>query len=252
MAIPARLCHWLPAAAVAALALASCRSGGDHWWSVRRSPQQEMLRALEAEDPDVRRQALTRVVESDQVTSDWAFDGLDAVARTDPDSQVRCTAIAGLRRCGRPEAVETLLQILHADRHPDRVAPPDAIVRCEAVNALSRLCAAGRADEQCRSAACETLISLLTGDADRHVRLSAADGLSAFRDPRVLPVLVGSLRDRDFGVAFAARKSLVALTGMEFGYDPPAWQQWLDQTAEPFTNAPPPKKPQHRPWWKLW
>jgi hypothetical protein len=91
MAIPARLCPWLPAAAVAALALASCRSGGDHWWSIRRSPQQEMLRALEAEDPDVRRQAIARVVESGQVTSDWAFDGLDAMARTDPDSQVRST-----------------------------------------------------------------------------------------------------------------------------------------------------------------
>jgi hypothetical protein len=125
-------------------------------------------------------------------------------------------------------------------------------VRCEAVNALSRLYAAGHADEQYRSAACETLINLLAGDVDRHVRLSAADGLSAFRDPRVLPALVGSLRDRDFGVAFAARKSLTALTDMEFGCDPSAWQQWLDQTAEPFANAPPPKTPQHRPWWKLW
>lgn len=244
-----------PLTVLALLVLTSCRDGTgrgkfSHWF-VRRSPQQEMLRALEASDPDVRRQAVAKVAKSDQVSSDWALQGLDAIARTDPDSHARCAAIAGLQRSGRSQAVDTLLQILHADQHPERVAPPDAAVRAAAVHALGRLCAAGCADDQQRPAAGETLASLLTSDPNRHVRLAAAEGLSGFRDRQVLPVLVGSLRDRDFGVAYASRRSLVTLTGMEFGYDVSAWQQWLQQTAEPFAKArPKPVKP--RPWWKFW
>ncbi len=244
-----------PAAALALLLLPACRGTQTHGkpsrWLVKRSPQQEMLRALEATDADVRREAAANVAESDQVDRDWAVDGLGAMARTDPDTQVRCTAIAGLQRSGRAEAVDTLLQILHADQHPDGIAPPDSSVRRAAVDGLRRLCAAGVADASQRAACCETITSLLTNDADRHVRLAAAQALRAFSDRQALPVLVGSLRDRDFGVAFAARESLVALTGMGFGYDVSAWQDWLAQTSEPFANAPS-KPAESRPWWKLW
>jgi HEAT repeat protein len=235
-------------ALLALLLVASCNQPGRRSWTGRRSAQQQMVLALETTDPDVRREATVAVATSNAVANDWAIDGLGAIARTDPDPQVRCVAITGLSRSGRGEAVDVLLLILHADQHPDRVAPPGPPVRRSSIEGLSALFAAGAAGaEQCR-AVCQTVASLLANDTNRNVRLAAARALGALPDPAVLPVLIAALRDADFGVANASSSSLWQLTGMDFRYDVDAWQAWLAETSEPFANAPPPE-PKSRPWW---
>jgi HEAT repeat protein len=208
-----------------------------------------MMLALRTTDPDERRMAVAKVVKSDEVSSDWAIEGLGAIARTDPNTEVRCVAIRGLQRSARTEAIETLLLILHASEHTDHVAPPAPDVRRAAIDAVHALCSAGRATDEQHASACETLMSLLTNDRDRHVRLSAARALRIFYDTRVLRVLVAALRDEDFGVAYAAERSLDEMTGMDLGYDVETWRAWLEEADEPFAKARP-AEPAPRRWWQ--
>jgi HEAT repeat protein len=66
------------------------------------------------------------------------------------------------------------------------------------------------------------------------VRIAAADALRSFRKPEVAQALIGVLRDRNFGVAWQARQSLLLMTGKDFHYDRAAWLGYLSGTQKPF------------------
>ena len=69
-----------------------------------RTPQQYLLVAVSDTDPDIRRDAIAEVAESDQRDKDWAIKGMSTVALLETDTHARCVAIRGLGASGRPEA----------------------------------------------------------------------------------------------------------------------------------------------------
>ena len=62
---------------------------------------------------------------------------------------------------------------------------------------------------------------------DRDVRVAAADALRRYPTIDVEHALVNVLTSPDFGLAWQARRSLVALTGTDLYYDQAAWLKYL-------------------------
>ena len=106
--------------------------------------------------------------------------------------------------------------------------------------------------EAARHTACDVLLTLLTTDPSRNVRLATLEALSGIQEIRVLQALVRSLRTSDFAVADIAEQSLIALTGTTHSYDADAWEKWLAETNEPFAHAGRPVPTSHPAgpsWW---
>ena len=94
------ICWTLAAAVVMA---AGCSGKSKRQWRYR-SREETLAIALPTpeematSDPDRRREAVTRLAEGGDFDDEDVFAVLDAVARTDPVTQIRCIAIRGLAR----------------------------------------------------------------------------------------------------------------------------------------------------------
>jgi len=241
---------------ILALSLPGCSDATKRQWKPRSAEENYRL-ALEAEHPDDRRDAVTRIGESRHRDSEDAFHILDAVARTDPVTQIRCIAIRtlGAYKDGRP--VRTLLTILRAGKDAAADGSTEALpagdeVRWEAARALLALEQRDVLSPEERSAACDLFIQLVRSDPSRNVRIVSTQALGGFQDPQVFTPLMNALRDPDFMIADSAERSLIALTGVTHDYDADAWAQWLSETSEPFQYAgrtPPTTRPAGPTWW---
>ncbi|MBK8913057.1 MAG: HEAT repeat domain-containing protein [Phycisphaerales bacterium] len=194
----------------------------------RRTPQQYALIAFSDADPDVRRDALTRLARSSQFDRDWAVQGYVTIALLESNDQTRCIAVRALARCHDPRSVSTLLMLLNHEQHPpESVRPPTDIVRWDAALGLAELCEQGHVEAADADAVRNTFIARLKGDADYHVRTAAARGLAAFPGDETILALIAALRDERFAVAYAAEDSLARLTGVTHGCSALRWEQWL-------------------------
>lgn len=222
------------------LPVAGCSQAGKRMFSLHSAQENYRLALpedLSASHADERRSAVARIAESGYVTSEEAFHVLDAVARTDPQPQIRCIAIRAFARYKDSRPVPTLLIILQADRNSDKALLADADVRWEAVTAVVDLQRRGFLAEEHKSSAREVLIRLLESDGSRNVRLRAAEGLGGIHDRLVFPPLIRCLRAKDFALADRAEHALIALTGVTHHYDADAWEKWLAETPDPFAHA---------------
>ena len=193
----------------------------------KRTPQQYMLIAVSDADPDLRREAVTKVAESKKSDEEWAIKGFIAIALLENDPQARCVAVRGLGGSRDPRAVETCLKILNHPRHPAaEVRPPDDLCRWDATAALADLSAEPLSDEL-RAQTLDTFLDRLKADPDRHVRMAAARGLRHFSDTEAVRGLIDGLRDEDFAVVHQCEYSLAWLTGATNDCDPYRWEQWL-------------------------
>lgn len=194
----------------------------------RKTPQQYALIAFSDADPDVRRDALTRLARSRQFDRDWAIQGYVTIALLESNDQTRCIAVRALARCNDPRAVSTLLMLLNHEQHPpEAVRPPTDIVRWDATLGLAELCEQGHVTPTDADGVRNTFIARLKGDADYHVRTAAARGLGCYTSEESLAALIAALRDERFAVAYAAEDSLARLTGVTHGCSALAWEQWL-------------------------
>lgn len=205
----------------------------------RMSPQQYLLVAVSDPDPDIRRNAVAKVAESEAIDSDWAIDGFVAIATLETDEQARCVAVRALGKTSNPRAVETCLMILNYEEYPpEKIRPPGALCRWDATAALGDLARRGVVPDAQRTKVRDTLLTRLKDDPDAHVRYVAADGLAFFQDTEALEGLIAGLKDADFAVVHACEMSLVALTGETHDCDAYAWQRWYDQhKSNPFAKA---------------
>jgi len=212
-------------------------------WMTRRTPQQRAMEAIQSDDPDDRRKLLSDVLKSNQARSEWAVKVFATIAKTDPDPQVRCMAIKGLRRSADDRVVEPLLMILNHKDHP-KVAPPTPEVRWDATEVLSFMSDFGGVPVEHRDEVRRTLLRLVTEDSDRNVRICAAHGLGNYPSLDVLSVLIQVLEDRDFAVRYEAAKSLRKLTGQDYEYDADAWRAWLAAHRTLPTTSPEGQEPE--------
>jgi HEAT repeat protein len=205
----------------------------------RKTPQQYMLTAVSDEDPDLRRDAVARVADSNKGSEEWAIKGYVAIALLENDHHARCVALRALAATGDPRATETALKILHwKDEPPAEVRPPDKLVRWDALAALADLSKAGRVPPESADRVRDTLVEGLKGEPDRNARITAARGLGCYATDAVLKALIDALKDKDFAVCHAVEGSLVELTGVTNGCSHQAWKDWYtaNQSA-PFALA---------------
>lgn len=205
---------------------------------VKRTPQQRAIEALQAENPDERRKSLRAVVKNDKAGDEWAVKIFSSVAENDPDPQVRCMAIKGLRRSADERAVEPLLRVLNHKDFPRKVRPPSDDVRWDATEVLAYISKLRNVPQEHIDWARRTLIRLVTEDPSRNVRICAARGLGSYRHADALTALVRTLEDRDFAVQYEAENSLERLTGRRHNYDADVWRAWLAKTDDPFSDSP--------------
>ena len=234
-----------------AIVVPGCSDATKRQWKYR-SPQENLRNALEAQHADLRRDAVVRIGESGYFNSENAFGVLDAVARTDPQPQIRCIAIRALARYRDDRPVDTLLAILQATPGDQRALPANDDLRWEAALALMLFEERGLLAEKHRQATCSIYLEMLGPARPRRLRIAAVAALGSFKDRRVFPPLISAVRDRDFAVADCAERSLIKLTGTTHSYDADAWARWVAATADPFANAgyiPPTTRPAGPSWW---
>lgn len=193
--------------------------------------------ALDADDPDMRREAILGVAKSRFGADDTAWQVFDVVARTDPSEPVRCAAVRALERIGGNRAARPLLMVLEADDYPAEVVPPGEQTRWDVLQVLEGLCHSGILLDEPMSRLRQIALQVLAGAPNRDARLCAARILSNFADRQTLEGLIEALRQRDFGVVYESERSLMYLTGVTHEHDPEAWRFWLRHVDDPFAQA---------------
>jgi hypothetical protein len=212
-----------------------------------------MLVALASDDADLRRHAVAKVAAGSKVDTDWAFEGLEAIARTDKVSNVRCVSIRGLARIADERPVSAVTRILDYTSTSRDIRAPDDQVRWECLLLLERAGERGYLSEDQRIEVRDACIAHLDQRFTSDVRRTAVRALRFQADRKVLTALIGALTDPDFGVVYEAEHALAALTGVTHDYDPDAWRTWLSETDDPFALAgslPDGVDPPNRNWWQ--
>jgi hypothetical protein len=167
--------------------------------------------------PDERRQGINRLADRDFGRRPPYTDRYAHIAQYDSDYLVRATAIRALNRARAGEHSALFVKAL-GDGSP--------LVRQEAAKALANMP---------DSNAIPALVQIVNNaDESRDVRIAAADALKHYRRIDVARALAGTLRGRDFGVSWQARRSLIAMTGQDLRYDESKWLEFLSGPKTPF------------------
>lgn len=151
------------------------------------------------------------------------------IAQNDPDYTTRAMAIRALNIARDASATPIFIAALNDDHE---------IIRLEAAKALANI-----PDPK----AVPALLQLLDGqreslvdgrlemvDESKDVRIAAADALKHYHTQDVARTLVHALNEREFGVAWQSRHSLIVLTGHDLKYDEAAWLAFLAGPNKPF------------------
>ena len=174
-------------------------------------------RKLFESNPDHRRAGIVYLSDRSPGRHDPYLKQYDIMARADGDPAVRAMAIRALNRARDKRSIAVFLAALEEKN--------DA-VRLEAAKALANM-----PDASARAPLMRHLDSV---DENVDVRIACADALREYRTAEVAQALVRALRDRNFGIAWQARRSLQLMTGKDFRYDTAAWLGHLSGNSKPF------------------
>ena len=136
----------------------------------------------------------------------------------DDEPAIRAAATRALGNHGEVADAETVAE---------RLADESPLVRVEAARALQRI-----HNPEVIPSMLDRLDREIEPEAD--IRAEIADGLGQYAEFSVLQGLISSLGDRQLRVTHAARASLRTLTGQDFGFDRPAWTEWVSAAEDPF------------------
>jgi len=194
----------------------------------RPPPEQWLVTALKSSDPDVRREAVAKVIESEILTDGLTVSTLKLVATTDESALTRATAVHGLGLVHREEVIDALI---------DTIDDPDPRVRAEACWAITQ-CRNDLPTLKQAETVRDVLINHLRDDRNVDVKIHAATALGYFQEDRLcLRELILALAEDDFAVRYHAEASLIRLTGKTFNGDSEAWLDWMEKTTDPFKDA---------------
>ncbi len=247
--------------AIGALAIVPIFTGGcakgqrkSRIWTSAQA-ERVLMEALQSESPDERRRAIERVADSKYGDSDVSVQTMSLIVRTDTSQVVRCAAARGLGQSRHASAFEPLLQVIDASNHAQDVRGPDAALRRACLEAVDLLVQAGVPHDG-ESGLVRLVAQAMLTDADRGVRIAAAQLLRRFQHPDALDALIEVLRVPEFAVAYEAEQSLIALTGHTHNRRYDAWRMWREEADDPFADAgrAPPELAgdgQDRRWWQL-
>jgi len=167
--------------------------------------------------PDERREGIVNLSDRSYGRTEPYTTRYSQIAQLDEDYLVRAQAVRALNR-SRADKYESIY-LSSLDDKSD-------LVRLEACKALANM-----PDEKAIPK-----LSTMVGDnaENRDVRIAAADALKSYSRIDVARALVNQLNEREFGVAWQARRSLKLLTGKDFMYDEAGWLNYLTTNEKPF------------------
>ncbi len=209
-------------AAAMLILLASCATGCQQ---IRRASDMvagntpgRYARQMENDaSPDLRWKGMTRLVDHDFAKRPPYTTRYRQIATNDPDPLVRAVAVRSLNRARDAGATDVYIRSL---------TDPSDLVRLEGAKALTNLP---------DPAAAAPLLALLNGPEEaRDVRFAATEALKHYKQLNVARALVARLNERDFGIAWQARRSLRRMTQRDLGYNEPAWLQFFTGPETPF------------------
>jgi hypothetical protein len=178
----------------------------------------EAARMMEnAKSPDARRRGIHKLVRWDFAQDGPYVKRYRQIAQDDPDPLVRATALRALNRARDAEARALFIAALR---------DPATEVRLEAAKALSNLPDPNAAGPLIR-------VVVDVEREDRDVRIAAADALRYYKSVEVARALIPRLNERDFGVAWQARRGLRSITGRDLRYDEAAWLAYITGPDKP-------------------
>ncbi|HSZ57406.1 MAG TPA: HEAT repeat domain-containing protein [Tepidisphaeraceae bacterium] len=140
----------------------------------------------------------------------------EQMAQVDPDPTVRAAALRACSIAGDTHATSVLISGL---------TDKSEMVRLEAAKGLCNLPDANAVTVLLRVSA--------SSDENRDVRIAATDALKYYRTQEVARGLVNSLNNRDFALAFQARRSLIYMTHKDFEFDQGKWLQYFAGPEKP-------------------
>jgi hypothetical protein len=166
--------------------------------------------------PDQRREGINRLVQHNFGRREPYTTRYQQIAQLDSDFLVRATAVRALNRARDDQSTHIFIAALK-DEHP--------IVRLEGAKALNNV----------PDPVAIPVLLQIVGDSTqgRDLRIAAAEALRHYRSLDVARSLINVLGERDFSVAWQARRSLVAMTGTDHRYDPAAWLNYLATSPAP-------------------
>lgn len=137
--------------------------------------------------------------------------------KPDVDYVVRATAVRALNRSRDAGSTGVFIKAL---------ADKSELVRLEAAKALNNL--------PTPDAVAALLARLNDANEVMDVRIASAEALRHYKTLEVARGLVAALDDRDFGIAWQARRSLNVLTKVDMKYDQVKWLSFLTAAEKPF------------------
>jgi hypothetical protein len=170
------------------------------------TPLKAVKMTIDAASADTRREGVYKLVSYDFAHKPPYTTHFEQMAQADPDPSVRA---ASLRACST--ASDTRATVLFITGLSDK----NEMVRLEAAKGLCNLPDPNAVPALLRAAG--------GPDENRDVRIAATDALKYYRTQEVARGLVNLLIDRDFGLAFQARRSLIYMTHKDFEFDQGKW-----------------------------
>lgn len=178
------------------------------------------LYARQMEDnasPDNRWKGMTKLLENDFAKRPPYTTRYRQIATNDADPLVRAVAVRSLNRSRDGGASDVYVKAL---------TDPSEWVRLEGAKALVNLP---------NPDAVPGLLALVNRPEEpRDIRIAAAEALRHYKQLDVARALVSKLNERDFGVAWQARRSLRRMTQHDFAYDEAGWLQYVTGPEKPF------------------
>lgn len=188
-----------------------------HWWFKSDRPNTAARKMEDASSADARREGINDLLEYPFTKRPPYTIRYRQIAQYDSDSTVRAVAIRA------------------SNRARDVGASPVFVVGLDDKSELVRLEAAKALVHLPEPAATAPLMRILANrEENRDVRIAAADALKHYRNLTVARALAASLGDKDFGVIWQARRSLVYLIGHDYRYDEGSWLSYFAGPDKPF------------------
>lgn len=166
--------------------------------------------------PDERREGINRLVSRPYGRRPPYTTRYEQIAQYDSDYLVRATAIRALSRSRDAGATDIFVKGLD---------DANELVRLEAAKALGNV-----PDERAVPALVKIVDSPTEG---RDMRIAAVNALKHYKTLQIAKVLVGVVGERDYAIAWQARRSLKSMTGKDLQYDDSAWMQFITGPEKP-------------------
>jgi hypothetical protein len=182
------------------------------------TPSKAVRMTIDSSSADNRRQGVYKLVEYDFAHKPPYTTRYEQMAQSDPDATVRAAAMRACNRSRDRNATKVFIGTLADPKETDAV-------RLEAAKGLCNLP---------DPAAVGVLLGVANSrDANRDLRVASVDGLKYYRSMEVGRALGNLLADRDFAVAWQARRSLVYMTHRDFKMDQGAWLGFIAGPEKP-------------------